>query len=184
MNDCDPEGERLVRPHADMLEPWYEAHRLRCSDQDPHSACGHRHRNLHAAAACAQRAMVEGALADAGTGGRGPAWGIARVTPSGDGTVEIADVWFLNEYVTRRSYGGPEEGGWHYGSGVFVAAHGEFATREEAEGMLRSAWGREYLAAKRQGLYPPGNVLSTGWPELRVERMTRHDFPAVRPWYC
>lgn len=76
--------------------------------------------------------MITGALADLNTGGHGPAWGVVRITPSGDGMHVIAVLWFLNEYVTYyHSYDGPEEGGgWHYTSATFVASHGEFATRE------------------------------------------------------
>ena len=179
---AEVECERTRR--ADVLEPWHEAYRLRYRNQDPRVACGHRHGNVHEAAACAQRAMITGALADLNTGGHGPAWRVVRITPSGDGMHAIADLWFLNEYVTYRSYGGPEEGGWHYTSGTFVASHGEFATREEAQRMLHSEWAKEYLAAKCEGLHPLGSVLSTGWPELWVERTTGHNFPAVRPWYC
>ena len=184
MNGPDTENVHRVRPPVDVPEDWYEAYRLRYSDGKPHVTCGHRHPDVQQAAACAQQVMRREALAAFDTGGRGPAWGVARVTPSGDGAGEPAHLWFLNEYVTHRSYGGPEEGGWHYARGTFVASHGEFATRGEAARMLRSEWAREYLAAKRAGLHPPGSVLSTGWPDLRVERITGHDFPPVRPWYC
>lgn len=80
---AEVEYERTRR--ADVLDPWYEAHRLRYRNQDPRVACGHRHGNVHEAAACAQRAMITGALADLNTGGHDPAWGVLRITPSGDG---------------------------------------------------------------------------------------------------
>ena len=146
---AEVECERTRR--ADVLEPWYDAHRLRYRNQDPRVACGRRHGNVHEAAACAQRAMITGALADLNTGGHDPAWGVVRITPSGDEMHAIADLWFLNEYVTYRSYDGPEEGGWHYTSGTFVASHGEFATREEAQRMLHSEWQRSTSPPSARG---------------------------------
>ena len=38
----------------------------------------------------------------------------------------------LNEYRTNRAYGGPEEGGWWYDTGSFVACHGTHPTVDAA----------------------------------------------------
>ena len=40
----------------------------------------------------------------------------------------------LNEYLANRAYGGPEEGGWWYDTGRFVACHGAFGTVDEGDG--------------------------------------------------
>ena len=38
----------------------------------------------------------------------------------------------LNESLTNRAFGGPEEGGWWYDTGRFVACHGTYPTIDEA----------------------------------------------------
>ena len=87
----------------------------------------------------------------------------------------------LNEYRTDRAFGGAEEGGWWYDTGVFVKSHGTFPTREEtwaARDELDS-----YLAERREGLHDPSSVLCTGWPELLVEQRPGAHFPARPPRY-
>ena len=42
--------------------------------------------------------------------------------------------WFVNEYLTWREYGGPEEGGWHFDAGPFIECRGAAST-----GQLRSS---------------------------------------------
>jgi len=87
----------------------------------------------------------------------------------------------LNEYLANRAFGGPEEGGWWYDTGRFVACHGAFAT-VEAAAAARDAKAN-WLADRRQGLHDPGSVLCTGWPVLRIEPHAGADFPATRPRY-
>ena len=87
----------------------------------------------------------------------------------------------LNEYLASRAFGGPEEGGWWYDTGRFVACHGVYATVDEATA-ARDAKAR-WLADRRQGLHPPDSVLCTGWPVLRIEPHAGRDFPATRPRY-
>ena len=87
----------------------------------------------------------------------------------------------LNEYRTDRAFGGAEEGGWWYDTGVFVKSHGTFPTREEAWA-ARDALD-SYLAERREGLHDPSSVLCTGWPELLVEQRPGANFPARPPRY-
>ena len=87
----------------------------------------------------------------------------------------------LNEYLTDRAFGGGEEGGWWYDTGVFVKCHGTFPSREEAFA-ARDALD-DYLAERREGLDPPDSVRCTGWPELLVEQHRGANFPARRPRY-
>ena len=87
----------------------------------------------------------------------------------------------LNEYLTDRAFGGAEEGGWWYDTGVFVKCHGTFATREEAWA-ARDALDA-YLAERREGLHDPSSVRCTGWPDLLVEQRPGADFPRARPRY-
>ena len=87
----------------------------------------------------------------------------------------------LNEYLANRAYGGPEEGGWWYDTGRFVACHGAFGTVDEATAARDAK--ANWLADRRQGLHPPDSVLCTGWPVLRIEPHAGRDFPATRPRY-
>ena len=61
--------------------------------------------------------------------------------------------YHLNEYLTNRPFGGPEEGGWWYDTGTFVACHGVYPTCEEARAALDAMQTR--LAERRRGLHAP-----------------------------
>ena len=87
----------------------------------------------------------------------------------------------LNEYLSNRACGGPEEGGWWYDPGRFVACHGAFGTVAEATAARDAI--ANWLADRRQGRYPPDSVLCAGWPVLRIEPHAGADFPATRPRY-
>ena len=100
-------------------------------------------------------------------------------------SVPPAGPFRLNEYRTKRRFGGQEEGGWWYDAGTFVRCHGAFPTREAAISARDAK--TEWLAARRQGLHPPSDARSSlstaGWPELLVEEHPGADFPAERPRY-
>ena len=87
----------------------------------------------------------------------------------------------LNEYLTDRAFGGPEEGGWWYDTGSFVDCHGTYPTIDEAAAArdAKASW----LAGRRQGLHDPSSVLCTGWPVLHIEPHAGADFPRTRPRY-
>ena len=88
----------------------------------------------------------------------------------------------LNEYLANRAYGGPEEGGWWYDTGRFVACHGAFGTVDEATAARDAK--ANWLAGPPAGPARPGSsVLCTGWPVLRIEPHAGRDFPATRPRY-
>ena len=87
----------------------------------------------------------------------------------------------LNEYLTDRAFGGPEEGGWWYDTGRFVACHGTYRTIDKAAA-ARDAMASA-IAARRKGRHPPDSVLCTGWPTLRIEPHAGADFPRTRPRY-
>lgn len=88
----------------------------------------------------------------------------------------------LNEYLTDRAFGGGEEGGWWYDTGVFVKSHGTFPSRAEAWAARDGL--DDYLAERRERLHDPSSVLCTGWPELLVEQRPGANFPARRPRYA
>ena len=94
---------------------------------------------------------------------------------------EARRAFHLNEYLTDRAFGGGEEGGWWYDTGVFVKCHGTFPTRDEAF-TARDALD-DYLAERREGLHDSSSVLCTGWPDLLLEQRPGADFPAARPRY-
>ena len=87
----------------------------------------------------------------------------------------------LNEYLANRAWGGPEEGGWWYDTGRFVACHGAFGTVDGATAARDAK--ANWLADRRQGLHSPDSVLCTGWPVLRIEPHAGADFPKVPPRY-
>ena len=89
--------------------------------------------------------------------------------------------YHLNEYLTDRAFGGPEEGGWWYDTGTFVACHGVYPTCEEARAALDAMQTR--LAERRHGLHAPDSVLCSGWPAVQVEPHPGADFPRTRPRY-
>ena len=89
--------------------------------------------------------------------------------------------YHLNEYLTNRAFGGPEEGGWWYDTGTFVACHGVYPTREEARAALDAMQTR--LAERRRGLHAPDSVLCSGWPVFHVEPHPGADFPRTWPRY-
>ena len=85
----------------------------------------------------------------------------------------------LNEYLTNRAYGGPEEGGWWFDTGTFVACRGTFPTIPEARDAREAL--APHLEQRREGLTPPGDTGCTGWPELVIEEHAGADYPATRP---
>ena len=89
--------------------------------------------------------------------------------------------YHLNEYLADRAFGGPEEGGWWYGTGTFVACHGVYPTRGEAKAAADAMQAR--LAERRRGLHAPDSVLCSGWPVVQVEPHPGADFPRTRPRY-
>ena len=92
------------------------------------------------------------------------------------------EAFHVNEYITNRAYGGPEEGGWWYDTGTFVQCHGTAPTRVEAHGILETV--RPDLDRARAGLHDPGSVLCTGWPDIHIEPDPGADYPTRRPRYA
>lgn len=91
-------------------------------------------------------------------------------------SVEV-EVKFINVYLVRRCYGGPEEGGWWFDAGellrtVVVAAAdaGERAKALEAE-------------YSNDGRRPLFSVLSTGEYRVSVDDKPGRDWPVERPHY-
>ena len=98
---------------------------------------------------------------------------------SPDAHPEPEGPFHLNEYVANRAYGGPEEGGWWYDTGRFVACHGTYPTVDDAAAARDST--ASAIAERRLGCHPPDSVLCTGWPKLRIEPHAGADFPRTRP---
>ena len=94
---------------------------------------------------------------------------------------EAGQGYHLNEYVTDRAFGGPQEGGWWYDTGTFVTCHGVYPTRAEAKAAADAM--APGLAGRRHGLHAPDSVLCSGWPAVRIERGPGADFPKTRPRY-
>lgn len=90
-------------------------------------------------------------------------------------------MFHVNEYLTNRAYGGPEEGGWFYDVGHFIKSHGTFESEQEAYRRRDELTG--YLEEKRAGQRPPYSVACTGYTELWIEDGPGEDFPIERPHY-
>lgn len=94
----------------------------------------------------------------------------------------IGALYRVNEYLTNRAYGGPEEGGWYFDVGTFETCHGTFESRDQAVAARRRLG--PYLEEARQGRYPPSSVSCNGWPVLTIESRNGRDYPAARPVYA
>ena len=104
-----------------------------------------------------------------------------RPRPSFDEDAKADQGYYLNEYVTNRAFGGPEEGGWWYDAGTFVARRGVYPTREEAKAAADAM--APGLAERRRGLHPPDSAPCSGWPLVLVEPRPGADFPKTQPRY-
>ena len=89
--------------------------------------------------------------------------------------------FYVNEYRENRQYGGPEEGGWWFDVGTYVACHGCFATQNEADALRDEL--KEYVERQRRFQEPPGNVNCTGYTTLALEASEGGDFPTELPHY-
>ena len=89
--------------------------------------------------------------------------------------------FYVNEYLVDLSYGGPEEGGWYYEVGEFVAPHGSAETEDQAISLADSV--RPSIAAKNEGRPDITSVLSRGRYTLRIQDHRGADYPQVRPHY-
>ena len=89
--------------------------------------------------------------------------------------------YYLNEYITNKSYGGPDEGGWFYSTGRFIECHGTSTTREAAN---RHLFTLQIDLSKRQaGKHKPSSVGCTGYPDIFIQAHPGADYPATRPLY-
>ena len=89
---------------------------------------------------------------------------------------------YVNEYLLNRKYGGCEEGGWWFDTGIFVKCHGSFDSLKEAHQCKGNLY--DYLDDARQGQYEPNSVLCDGYTEIYVEGQPGQHFPAALPHYC
>ena len=94
---------------------------------------------------------------------------------------EVTTCYYINEYLTNRAYGGPEEGGWYYETGTFVCCHDTHPTLDEAHDVLDAL--TPDLARRRKDLHDPGSVLCTGWPDIYIQRFPGADYPVLKPHY-
>ena len=90
--------------------------------------------------------------------------------------------YYLNEYQVDLAYGGPEEGGWTYETGIFTKCLGTADSREKALRMRRSEQQRIDEENARRPDFT--SVLSQGELRLYVQAHRGEDFPKERPYYC
>lgn len=90
-------------------------------------------------------------------------------------------IFRVNVYLVDKAYGGPEEGGWWFDTGVFRQSH-HCADAEEAQRTLKTleAWCASENQRRRSDT---GSVLSEGKYVARIEHHGGADWPAERPHY-
>lgn len=99
--------------------------------------------------------------------------------------------YYLNEYITTRKYGGPEEGDWWYDAGHFVKCHGMHDDREQSKNALVDIR-KTYLDEAQRGVSKPGTVECTNtglvalsrYPDIKIEKHEGRSYPARKPVYC
>ena len=102
---------------------------------------------------------------------------------------------YVNVYEVECNYGGPEEGGWYFDSGILVPDMGEKVPLpegwEDLDHMEQRAvimptlsrWG-ETCKAMNEGTLPRSSV--NGSPDL-IARWQDHpgeNYPQTEPYYC
>ena len=91
--------------------------------------------------------------------------------------------WYVNEYEASRAYGGPEEGGWWYDTGRFIACHGITPSREEADRILHRDVFADYVRRQNESQYATSSVLCDGWTIIRLEHAPGANYPGEQPHY-
>ena len=91
-------------------------------------------------------------------------------------------MYYVNLYLTNKAYGGPEEGGWWFGTGEPVRSFA-FFTRKKAERCL--AMVRKIAACRNETerRHEPSSVLCDGWYEAGIEPEPAREYPTERPGY-
>jgi hypothetical protein len=92
--------------------------------------------------------------------------------------------WFVNVHECDREYGGPEEGGWWYGTGVFLKSR-PCRTRNEAH-IIMDRFNRflDFKFNDTAGRYSDLNsVLCDGRLVASMSRSPGKNYPRSRPHY-
>lgn len=90
--------------------------------------------------------------------------------------------YYANLYLTNRAYGGPEEGGWWYGTGEPVKSN-RFATRSAAELALPALEGEAAARNVEEKRRRPSSMACDGWYDIRLESGPARAYPERRPQY-
>ena len=90
-------------------------------------------------------------------------------------------MFYVNEYLLNRAYGGPEEGGWWYDTGDFVKCHGVYRMEITADIRINSL--QSYLQKERKGQRSTSSMACTGFTDIWVDDFPGQDFPNGRPHY-
>lgn len=94
----------------------------------------------------------------------------------------MSRVQFVNVYETGMAYGGPEEGGWYYDTGVVVKSMP--VLRGKAERLLERVRDRCDRINRDERRRCPSSVLSRGdYLVAWLEDRPGEDYPRERPGY-
>ena len=91
-------------------------------------------------------------------------------------------MYFLNEYLTDKAYGGAEEGGWWFNTGEYVRCHGVHEHLAGAENALETTR-QDYLRQEQAGRARPDSVACNGYPDIFIQQHPGRDYPSKRPCY-
>ena len=83
--------------------------------------------------------------------------------------------YYINEYITNRKYGGPEEGGWDFEVGTFVRCHAVVYSIIQAQMEVAALMG--YLTNKQEELD------SSDWPAIVIQTEPGENYPKETPHY-
>ena len=87
----------------------------------------------------------------------------------------------VNLYLENRAFGGAEEGGWYYNTGLFISCLGK-SLDPVAANVIRAAHAGK-LAKLNEGRPPVSSVRSTGRYEIVIEQRAGESYPNYRPHY-
>ena len=91
-------------------------------------------------------------------------------------------MYYVNEYMVGKGYGGPEEGGWWYDVGTFISCHLETQYYTDALEITHGL--HKSILEKNADKYPPDSVLNhCDWTVIRIEEEPGKSYPERKPTY-
>lgn len=90
------------------------------------------------------------------------------------------EIRWVNAYDHNRAYGGPEEGGWWFDTGVFLSS---IACRTDEEVDFAKAYFHRIYDPRFEGHHDISSVICEGVLQITVDDEPGADYPTERPHY-